>query len=45
MRHFEAEIDEIKPKILLSFGEITHQLLIEQFGIQRPFQVAAGSIK
>ena len=31
--HFETEVREIKPKILISFGEIPHQLLIETLGL------------
>ncbi len=34
-QHFKAEVYEIKPKILLSFGEIPHQLLVEEFGLDK----------
>ena len=31
--HFEAEIREIKPKIIISFGVIPHQLIVEAFSL------------
>lgn len=31
-QYFEAEVREIKPKILVAFGEIPHQMLVEEFG-------------
>jgi uracil-DNA glycosylase family 4 len=31
--HFEAEVREIKPKIIISFGEIPHQLIVEAFSL------------
>jgi uracil-DNA glycosylase len=33
--HFEAEVHEIKPKIIISFGEIPHQLLVEAFDLDK----------
>jgi len=35
IQHFKAEVYEIKPKILLPFGEIPHQLLVEEFGLDK----------
>ena len=32
-RYFAEEIREIRPRILISFGEIPHQLITEEFGL------------
>ncbi len=32
-KHFETEVHEIKPKILISLGKIPHQLLVEAFNL------------
>ena len=34
-KYLKTEIREIHPKILISFGEVTHQLILEEFDLKR----------
>jgi uracil-DNA glycosylase len=48
-RYFAEEILEIKPKILISFGEVPHQLIVEEYdliqrNIDENMKVAFGNI-
>ena len=33
-KYFKEEIDQINPKIVISFGEVPHQLIVEEFDLQ-----------
>lgn len=32
-QYFEADVSEIAPKILISFGDVTHHLIVEEYGL------------